>query len=148
MKALLKTGIFFMLISVFTVSLYAQDRGEKKISPEERAVKQTERMTKHLELNADQQAKVKAIHVKYNKEMKAKGEEARTKAKKDKETRRAEMKKKHEAKEAELKSVLTPEQYEKWQIKQKDNKKGERKHKVKKGNEKNKERKVQKQDKK
>lgn len=132
MKALLKTGFFLVLISFFTLSVPAQNapKEKKEMSAEEMAEKQTERIAADLDLNADQKAKIKAIKLKYNEQVKAKaqasGEKKRAMQKKIK-AEREEMKAIREAQDKEIKSVLTPEQYEKWQAKQKDNKKENRK---------------------
>ena len=131
MKTVLKSGIFFVLISLLTWNVAAQDKvkDKKEINSKELAVKQTQRMAKELELNADQQTKVKAIHEKYNDQMKAKAQKTKETRNADKEARMS----MHKAKAAEMKEVLTPEQYEKWQVKQQERKKDAQNKKWKKG---------------
>lgn len=99
-----------------------QDRGEKTGTPEERATKQTERLTKQLELTEDQATKITAINLSYA-EKKATAKAATT----DKEASKA-ANKTLKAEQAEaIKAVLTPEQLTKY------NEKGARKKGRKKG---------------
>lgn len=93
------------------MSLMAQDAnaGKDKKTPEERAAKRTEQMTKDLGLSSEQVAKVNTIYLnfaRYSSDVEAAGKgadvEGRTKALKAK-------------RDAELKAVLTPEQYTKYE---------------------------------
>jgi len=93
------------------MSLMAQDAsaGKDKKTPEERAAKRTEQMTKDLGLSSEQVAKVNTINLnfaRYSSDVEAAGKgadvEGRTKALKAK-------------RDAELKAVLTPEQYTKYE---------------------------------
>jgi Spy/CpxP family protein refolding chaperone len=120
MKVLVKKSIVFALASLFVIAVSAQ-RPDKKstITAEERASRQTEMMTKQLDLTEEQQAKVKEIHLKHSQQM-ADHKKQATEAKKQ---NRENMKTQMEAKDAELKQVLTPEQYEKWQTKKQENRK-------------------------
>lgn len=121
MKALVKTGIFFVLVSLFTLNISAQKPGRgKQMNPEEKATKQTEWMTKELNLNSDQQAKIKQIHLKHAEQMKKQRDAVQESAKKDKEQMREQMKAQREAHNAEIKSVLTTEQYQTWEAKKKE----------------------------
>ncbi len=97
-----------MALVLFTFgAANAQDKQQR--TPAERAKNQTEHMTKELGLNADQAAKVEAINAKYAEKTEAiraerKDKMAATKGK------GAEV---NDARMAELKNVLTPEQYAK-----------------------------------
>ena len=93
------------------MSLMAQDAsaGKDKKTPEERAAKRTEQMSKDLGLSSEQVAKVNTINLnfaRYSSDVEAAGKgadvEGRTKALKAK-------------RDAELKAVLTPEQYTKYE---------------------------------
>lgn len=93
------------------IGLMAQDAdaGKDKKTPEERAAKRTEQMTKDLGLSSEQVAKVNTINLnfaRYSSDVEAAGKgadvEGRTKALKAK-------------RDAELKAVLTPEQYTKYE---------------------------------
>lgn len=118
MKALLKTGVFFVLISLFTLNISAQVRSQEKqrVNSTEQREKRVNRMTKALGLSADQQAKIKAIDKKFFDQQKAKREEAKA----DRKARREEIAKTREAREAEIKAVLTSEQYDQWKASRKD----------------------------
>jgi Spy/CpxP family protein refolding chaperone len=117
MKALVKKSIVFMLVSLFTIGISAQRPDKKaRVTPEERASKQTEIMAKQLELTEEQQAKVKEINLKYSQQTANHEQQAKDELKKSRE----DFKSLFEAKDAELKQVLTPEQYQKWQEKRKD----------------------------
>ncbi len=100
---------FCLLITSF---MQAQRRGG---SPEERAQKQTERMTEALTLSTAQTAKIQEINLKYSKL----GKEARDKARQsdsvDREAMRESMMSLHEKKKAELKLVLTADQFTKYE---------------------------------
>ncbi len=98
-----KTILMLFAVAIASVNLLAQEQQESnapKKSPEERADNMTKRMTKELGLNPDQQTKMKALILsrEQEREQKSKG------AKPDKEKR-----------EAEMKAILTPEQFQKLQ---------------------------------
>lgn len=93
------------------MSLMAQDAnaGKDKKTPEERAAKRTEQMTKDLGLSAEQVAKVNTINLnfaRYSSDVEAAGAGAdvagRTEALKSR-------------RDVQLKEVLTPEQYAKYE---------------------------------
>lgn len=122
MKMVFKTGVFFVLISLFTLNLSAQtdSKVRKEANTKESTAKQqAEKIAIDLGLNADQKAKIKEINKKYYDQRKQKSEKEKAVRLAQKE----EMKKSREAKEAEIKAVLTPEQFEKWQNMQKDGRK-------------------------
>jgi periplasmic protein CpxP/Spy len=83
-----------------------------KKTPEERAEMITKNMTKNLNLNPDQQAKIKTLIIKREKE---------------REAMQANMKGKHEEMEkqmdAEFQKILNPEQFEKFKKRQEEMKK-------------------------
>ena len=93
--------LFLILITVAIASVNStaqgrQDTNGPKRSSEERATKMTERMTKELVLNADQQTKMRALILKHEQE---------------REIRMKEEKVRMEKHDAEMKEILTPEQY-------------------------------------
>ena len=98
---------FVMLVSVM-VAQPGGGRGQQ-MSPEDRAAKQTSSMVGELDLDADQAAKVEEINLRYGKEQQTFREENRG----NRETMMAGMKALMEKKDAELKAILTPEQYAK-----------------------------------
>ncbi len=104
----MKRIMIFMAVALFTMgTANAQDKQQRPAA--ERAKKQTERMTKELGLNADQAAKVDATNAKYAEKMDA--------MRADRKEKMAETKGKgaelNDARMAEMKDVLTPEQYAK-----------------------------------
>jgi hypothetical protein len=117
MKAFLKTGIFLVFVSLFTLNVSAQEtHNHKRMGAEERLAKQTEWMTQTLDLDSAKQVKVKELNLKYAKQLRdlRKADKGNDEVKVDKEEIRAQMKALEEAKEAELKEILTPEQWEKY----------------------------------
>ena len=117
MKALVGKSIILVLVSLFTVTVSAQRPDRKsRMTAEERASKQTEMMTKHLDLTVEQQAKVKEINLQHSQQMANQQEQARENRRQGSEKMKSQM----ETRDAELKQVLTPEQYEKWQEKRKE----------------------------
>ena len=114
MKALVKKSFVLVLVSLFVFSVSAQ-RPDKssKTTPEDRATRQTEMMTKQLNLTADQQAKIKEINLKYSQQQVGQRSQAKEQMKQNRENMKTQM----NARDAEIKQVLTPEQLEKWQAK-------------------------------
>ena len=109
-----------MALAAMTIGLnaVAQDKQARKVdrprmSTEERVKARTERMTKDLGLSAEQAGRVEALD--HKQAMEAEG--ARAANEKERNERRAEMKDRQAAYEKELKTVLTPEQFTKWQAK-------------------------------
>ena len=80
---------------------------------EERIAKRTERMKKTLNLTPEQVAKLQTAQMQFAKERKQAGEKIRQK-----------MKAQREAYDAQLKTILTPEQYQKLQARKGDKKDG------------------------
>lgn len=110
MKKLILLGASVLMMSAVSV---AQPGKLGKKSPQERAEHQTERLTKELSLTPEQAAKVKAILAKRGAEM----DSVRSKkmAGAQKEEVRGDKKAAREKTDAELKAILTPEQYAKFQ---------------------------------
>lgn len=96
----------------------AQDRQQR--SPGERAKARTERLATVLELTPDQSAKVEALHLKQAQQAEAR----RAQRKAEGEAMRAEMEKRRAQHEAEMKAILTVEQYTKWQAMREQRKEG------------------------
>lgn len=92
-----------------------QGRGQQR-TPEQRADAQTQQLTTQLRLSADQQTKVRAIFLAQAKEA-AGGRSERGQKMQEKRTRN----------DAQLKTVLTAEQYTKYQQQRQERPKGKRK---------------------
>ncbi len=102
---------------------HGSDRGTKDLTPEQMATLQTKKMTLALDLTEAQQEKVKALHLENAKMRKAKMEERKAQ-KEDGEKKptaeeryaRSNDRLDHQiAHKAEMKNILSSEQYEKWQ---------------------------------
>ncbi len=99
-----------------TASTQAQEMkkrdGRHNISPEQRAEKQTEKMAKSLELNAQQKQQVLELNKESAKSLKQTNED-----------RKAKLKILRAQREEKLKSILTPVQMEKYQAQKAERKK-------------------------
>lgn len=88
-----------------------QDREAKRAEMQQKEQEHLAQMQKDLNLNASQVTQIKALHEKRKAEMKAdfaKNKEAR-------QAKMEEMKAKRTQMDADMKKILTPEQYDKWQ---------------------------------
>ena len=92
-------------------------------SPEIRAKKKVEHLSKEFGLNADQQSKLFAAEVNFFKQRDALQQKKESIGK---DAFHQEVKKLDEMRKAQFKSILSPEQFEKWQKQMEENK--ERKH--------------------
>ena len=111
MRNTIKIYLLAFMVIFSTGSIFAQG-DHKDFDPEKRATKITERLTEALSLDAAQAEKIKEIHLKYSERMHSirsqEGEEDRSK-------KRAAMQQMRTDIEAEIKTVLTEEQYQKIQ---------------------------------
>lgn len=114
MKKLLLAAVALM----FSVSMFAQQpqRGERReFKPEEMATRMADGMKKELNLNNEQYKSVYNLYLKRGEEMKARRDKGQQGQQVSREARREEMKKNQEAMNAELKKILTAEQYTKYE---------------------------------
>lgn len=108
-----------LLFSVITFAQAQQDGGRKMKSPEERAQKNAENLTKKLSLNDEQKTKATAIFLEQANAV----NKAREAGSGDKEARKAEMKKLSDETDAKISALLTEDQkktYETWKAERKD----------------------------
>ncbi|WP_342331164.1 hypothetical protein [Pedobacter sp. FW305-3-2-15-E-R2A2] len=115
-KLLMICGLLF---SVITFAQAQQDGGRKMRTPEERAQKNAEGLTKRLGLNEDQKTKATAIFLEQANAV----NKAREAGSDDKEARRAQMQKLTEETDAKINALLTEDQkktYETWKAERKD----------------------------
>lgn len=107
----MKKQLMIALLTVATMTAQAQDKDQRTVA--ERAAQRTQHMTRELGLTSEQVAKVEAINLKYAElagTRRAEREADRAEARQDgKEAR--------EAFQAELKQVLTEEQFAQWTAK-------------------------------
>ena len=117
-----------LIIILSSLSLTAQQRGEMRndLSKEEMATLHAERLSMQLDLNAEQKEKLKALFMERM--------EAREKLQEEKNEMRAERRQFNEKQKADLKEILTEEQYTKWEGLQEKRRKGLRKMKAKRQN--------------
>jgi Spy/CpxP family protein refolding chaperone len=105
MKKIILMLFTVVITSVNMMAQGPQDGNGAKRTPEERASKMTERMTKELVLTADQQTKMKALLFKHEQE---------------REARMKEEKARMEKTDMDIKAILTPDQYQKYEQKKAD----------------------------
>ncbi len=116
MKNIKIIGIISLVLMVCTFGAYSQEqRGKDRIeNANERFEKQTERLTKSLDLTADQITKLKDINNKTIKELKEL-REAAIKDKNDKNEKKDDVKKIMDSRISQIQDILTPEQKTKFQ---------------------------------
>jgi len=100
-----------MLLCLAGVVQAQRGRGGERMSPEERVERQVQLMTDSLALSEAQAQKVEEVLLKYIGEMQA----ARESSEGDWEALRETMRAIRQRQNEELKTLLTAEQYEKWQ---------------------------------
>lgn len=105
----LKGILLLMGIAIVAISFAQPPRGQ--FNPEERVKRQTEQMVEDLKLDDAQTVKVKALNEKYSEKM----SEAFQGAAGDRSAMRETMTKIREEKDAELKGILTAEQFKTYQ---------------------------------
>ena len=105
--------VFLVIALVVNFMSFGQEKMEKrqKMSPEERVKTQVEKMTKELNLNEKQVAQV----TKLVKSKVAKREELKNEIKENRKENRSKMKAEMEATKAEMKKILTEEQFKKFE---------------------------------
>ena len=129
MKKLILAAV--LVVSTLT---FAQERGRKgeKLTPEQQTEIQVKKMTLELDLDAKQQKEVKAILLENAKkrdakmaEMKAKREKGEKPSADEKFEMKNKMLDNQIENKAQMKKILKPEQFAKWEEKQSDRKKNQ-----------------------
>ena len=112
MKALIKSALVCMM-AIVAVGVSAQPpQGQRQqATPEERAKQRTEQLKKDLGLNETQEKQVYDLQLKMMKEMEAMRGSGQT----DREKMRTEMGKRQTEMTAEMKKILTEDQFKKWE---------------------------------
>jgi periplasmic protein CpxP/Spy len=106
-----------MIVAIMaSMTLAAQAQEKEKRTPQERAKARTEHMTKELALSPEQQAKVETINLKYADQVEA----MRSEREAERTAKREAAKAMHDAHDAEMKAVLTADQYTKWVAKKQE----------------------------
>ncbi len=114
----MKKIVFSLLLMGATGFAFAQqttepmkaDRQAKRQEMMQKRQQNWDQMKKDLNLTADQENKIKALHERNAADMKQKMAERKT----DRENMKQDMKAKKEQNDAEMKKILSPEQYTKW----------------------------------
>jgi hypothetical protein len=114
LKLILGFGIVSLVLAFHT--MYAQEFDISKSTPEQRAKLQTEQMKAKLPLAADQYESVYAVNLKFAKESEPYIKEIDSKMAKLRELKAIQNKKSQE-----MKTLLTPAQYKKYEELQKEN---------------------------
>lgn len=109
-----KIGLLLLFAFVLTTVSMAQNRGERNFDPEEMAKRQTEELTKTLDLNKDQQKKVLSLNKEMGEKMSAMREDMRDGGG-DWGAMREKMTKIREEQNKEMKKILTEDQYKKYE---------------------------------
>jgi protein CpxP len=122
----MKTIKLFALTAILTGATFFSDAQEKvQKTPEQRAEKQTEMMSKKLDLSADQKTKIAEINLNTAKEISA----IKSNTTLSKEDRKAQLNKTRELKHQEVKSILNSDQQVKLEkIREKREQKHEKRH--------------------
>lgn len=105
----MKKLVLFLMVALFTTSgIFAQQRQRERATPEERAKRQVETLTKELKLTDTQKDKVYKIVLKFAEQQPKQGNST------DREKRREEMLKIQKQRNDSIKTVLTDEQKKKF----------------------------------
>jgi hypothetical protein len=100
----MKTPFFFLLASLLSLSALAQNDLRKNTTPEQRAEHQTRQLTKQLGLSTEQSQRLQALNLRWAQTMNSlRTEGARPE--------RGSLRAMQQSHEADLKAVLTPEQW-------------------------------------
>lgn len=114
------TTLLILLFSIGSITLFAQQHSPReRLAPAARAEKTVERLNKELTLTAQQQTDLKSWFTTHYKQQ----EEAFKKNREKREAMREQMQKNREQTEAQLKKILTAEQFQKYQEKEQERQK-------------------------
>ncbi|MBU2995344.1 DUF4890 domain-containing protein [Cellulophaga baltica] len=112
--------VITLIVLFIGINAIAQQRERRDIDPEEFATKNTERLTKSLDLSEDQQTKIYNLNLKNAEERKAamearKSGERTKPSEEEREAMKAQMDAKREEQKEEMKNILSDEQFQKWE---------------------------------
>lgn len=112
--------LFLALLLLIGLTTWAQEKRERRpegdrLTKEEKVDLQVKRMTKDLDLNEKQAKEVRALVTKEVEKREAKKAEMSEEKKAKREAMKAKMKEAQAAHSAEMKKILTPEQFAKWE---------------------------------
>ena len=108
-----KFGFLMLAAMFFATVAMAQPGGQRNFDPKEMAKRQTEELTKELGLNKDQAKKVLELNTKSMEKMSEMRGQMRDGG--NREAMREKMQKQREEQNAEMKKILTEDQYKKYE---------------------------------
>ena len=116
--------VLLALVLFVSITAMAQEKKApaKKLTTEQKVDFQVKRLTKDLDLNETQVKELRALVTKEVEKREAKIAEMKQKKEQNKEARIAEHKEQQAAFAADMKKILTPEQFTKWEKSREENK--------------------------
>jgi protein CpxP len=114
--------VFLAMVLLIGMTTFAQEKekkseGKEKLTPEQKVNIQVKRLAKDLDLNSNQIDELHALLEKESAQRESRKAEMKEKREKNainREEAKAAIEKQRAENEAEMKKILTPEQYEKW----------------------------------
>jgi Spy/CpxP family protein refolding chaperone len=122
-------NVFLALLLFVGITTLAQEKRGAKLTSEEKVDLQVKRMTRDLSLNEKQVKEVRAIVAKEVEKRDAKRTEVKEQKSKKREEMKSKMQEEQAALAADMKKILTAEQYTKWE-KQREEKKSKLKERM------------------
>lgn len=122
MKKVLLAIVLFVGFTTMAQEKKAPRAEGKKLTTEQKVDFQVKRLTKDLELNETQTKEIRVLVTKEVEKREAKIAEMKQKKEQNKEARIAEHKEQQAAFAADMKKILTPEQFTKWEKSREENK--------------------------
>jgi hypothetical protein len=116
--------VLLAIVLFVSITAMAQEKKApaKKLTTEQKVDFQVKRLTKDLDLNETQVKELRALVTKEVEKREAKIAEMKQKKEQNKEARIAEHKEQQAAFAADMKKILTPEQFTKWEKSREENK--------------------------
>jgi hypothetical protein len=115
MKKLFVAALLVVGITAFAQEKEGRRPGKDRLTTEEKVELQVKKMTKDLDLNEKQASEVRILATKQAQKREQKRAELKADKEKDRAERIANMQKEEAAVGAEMKKILTPEQFAKWE---------------------------------
>jgi len=115
MKKLIVAALLVLGLTTYAQEKEGRRAGREKLTSEQKVELQVKKMTKDLNLNEKQTKDVRALVTKQVEKREAKRKEMENLKTKMREDIKAQMQAEKEAVSVEMKKILTPEQYAKWE---------------------------------
>jgi periplasmic protein CpxP/Spy len=132
-------NLIILAVMLFSLAGLAQNPAEKpnELSNEEMASLQAKRLAMQLDLNEEQEQKLKVLYLKRieeRKELMEERREARKEMMEERKEQRQEMMEMNQQQKDELRGILSEEQFSKWELLQEKRRKGRQGHREKRKN--------------